>query len=359
MSADPFASIIGHETAKDVLRRTLDGGRLPHALLIVGPAGVGRRTLAEALMRAFLRTITQTPPPADAASAGSPPPSASLRTGLAGGGNLNAHPDFLRLVRQTDAKTGKEKSAIGIEQVRDLRERLGLSSLSGRKAAFIEEADCLSPGAANALLKTLEEPRGNVLIVLRAPQAESVPATIASRCQTIRLHSVPRTALAAALAARGLSRDEAADMAARSGGAPGRALRLMRDGAARTEADVGLASFLSAAEGPLYVRLRAAAALLPRDEANKAAVLDATMEAWERAARDALLGALGCGDLCAQRDARLDAFAGRVPVVRLASFLRTVSAVRADAAHHVNPQLALEHLVLQLTPGRGTSPRAT
>lgn len=318
MPVDPFASFIGHETARDVLRRAVQSGRLPHALLIVGPSMVGRRTLAEALIRSFLSAE----------------------------GPLDLHPDFVRLERETDAKTGKEKSAIGIEQVRDLRERLGLSSFSGRKAALVEEADRLPAGSANALLKTLEEPRGDTLIILRAARVDAVPATIASRCQVIRLHPVARGPLADALVARGLDRAEAQVLAALSLGAPGRALRLLRDSAERAEADVGLAGFLAAVSGPLPERLRAAAALLPKEEANKAAVLDRTLDAWERAARDLLLQAIGCAELQVQDDARLTALSGRLPPSRLIPFLHAAAQVRRDAAHHVNPQLALEHVLL-------------
>lgn len=311
MSADPFSFLIGHEIARDVLKRSLASGRLPHALLIVGPEHSGRHTLAETLIQQFL------------------------------GGPLDTHPDFSRLTLDTDQKTGKEKSAISIEQVRELRERIGQSSFSGRKAAFVEEADCLSPGAANALLKTLEEPKGNALIVLRAPSVESVPATIASRCQPLRLYPVPRERIVKALVLRGLDPEEAQVLAGLSLGAPGRALALLKDGAARAEVEVGFAGFHACTSGSLSARLRSAAALLPKEETNKATVLDRTLDTWEQAARDALLHAVGCGDLASRANPP-----PRLSSVSLQRFLHTAHIVRQDAAFHVNPLLALEHVLL-------------
>src|SRR3989338_393110 len=110
----------------------LAGETLPHALLFVGPKGAGKTSVAHQLGKALLGSLT--------------------------------HPDFLTLERLVDEKTGKRKSQISVEQIRELNARLGLSSLGGGwKVVFIEEATALSMGAVNALLKTLEEPKGKVL----------------------------------------------------------------------------------------------------------------------------------------------------------------------------------------------------
>ncbi len=321
MSADPFSSIIGHDNVCDVLQRALASGLLPHALLFVGPNGVGRRTVAEALIATF------------------------LRRGLAGG-IIDTHPDFMRLMRETDEKTGKEKTLIGIEQIGGLRERLHLSSFTGRKAAFIEEADRMSMGATNALLKTLEEPRGDALIILRAPRQESVPATIASRCQIIRFHPVPRAKIIQALIARGMDGQAAQDLARLACGAPGHAFRLLRNLAARTETDVGFSLFLSCMESSLPKRLKTAAALLPKDEANKAMVLARTLEQWEPGFRDMLLHAIGCEELATRADADLRRLASRFSPLHCVKALQAISAIGRDVMSHVNPQMALEHVLL-------------
>jgi DNA polymerase-3 subunit delta' len=300
MESRPFASIIGHDRACLALDRMATGGRLAHAFLFVGPEHVGKTAVAEAFLRRLL--------------------------GIAPGTPLEAHPDFITLARLSDEKTGKEKTAISVEQVREACERFSMTSFGGgRKALFIEEADRLNAAAGNALLKTLEEPRGDAVIILRAPSAESVPATVASRCQTIRFHAVPRATIADALRRKGLDREEAESLASASFGAPGIALRLVSDGAFRAEEETAIQSARSLLSASIASRLRVAGELLPKDEANKPVMASRTIDAWERLLRERLLASLD----------RKDA----VPLRRLAE-------ARQALAHNGNPQLALEHILL-------------
>ncbi len=308
---DPFAGIIGQARAVSVLRRALAAGRLPHAVLFVGPAGVGRRTLAEALLEAFFGT------------------------------RPDQHPDFIRVGVLSDEKTGKEKSGVSVDQVRELVERFSRSSFTGRKAVFVEEAERLTHQAANALLKTLEEPKGDALLVLRAPSVESVPATVVSRCQVIRLHPCPRAELAATLGVRGLAPDDAHQLAALARGRPGRALALLRDGAARAAADVGFSGFVQAFTADPPARSARASALIPKEEVNRAAAFADTLDAWEDGLRDALLASVGCTDLASRPFDELRA----LPAADWPARLRALADVRKDTAHHVNPQLALEHIL--------------
>ncbi len=309
--ADPFAGIIGQARAVSVLRRALAAGRLSHAVLFVGPAGTGRRTVAEALLTAFF------------------------------GGTPDTNPDFIRVGVLSDEKTGKEKSGVSVDQVRDVVERFSLSSFSGKKAVFVEEAERLTVQAANALLKTLEEPRGDALLVLRAPSVESVPATVVSRCQVVRLHPCPRAELAAALGVRGLAPDDALHLAALSRGRPGRALALLRDGAARAASDVGFSGFVDAFGADPAARSARASALIPKDEASRASAFADTLDAWEDGLRDALLASAGCADLASRPWEDLRGLNAADWPARL----RALSDVRRDLVHHVNPQLALEHIL--------------
>lgn len=309
--ADSFVGVIGQARAVSVLRRALAAGRLPHAVLFVGQAGVGRRTLAEALLTEFFGTAP------------------------------DKHPDFTRVGVLSDEKTGKEKTGVSVDQVRDLVERFSRSSFSGHKAVFVEEAERLTHQAANALLKTLEEPRGDALLVLRAPSIESVPATIVSRCQVIRLHPCPRAELATALGIRGLAPEDATRLAALARGRPGRALALLRDGAIRAAADVGFAGFIHAFGVDPAARSACASALIPKEEVSRAAAFADTLDAWEDGLRDALLASAGCADLAARPWEELRGLGAADWSVHL----RALAQVRKDTAHHVNPQLALEHIL--------------
>lgn len=188
--------------------RTAD--RLPHALLIAGPRGVGKRQLAGQLARALLCGDPDTRGHACGRCV-------DCRLAVAG-----SHPDLQRVVPDPESKSGE----IGIEPIRDLAERTSLTpSRSARKLVLIDPADRLNGAAANALLKTLEEPAGAALLCLIAEQPGRLPATIRSRCQWLK---VPIPAQAEAMAwlslRMGLEPAEAAARLRLAYGAPLRAL---------------------------------------------------------------------------------------------------------------------------------------
>ena len=151
--------------------------RLPHALLIAGPRGVGKRLLVERLVGGLLCPS----PLADGSACGR---CQDCRLVWAG-----SHPDLVRVGPDPEAKSGE----IPIEAVRELRERTALTAgRGGRVLVVIDPADRMNTAAANALLKILEEPPGPVLLCLIAEQTGRLPATIRSRCQLLRQGIPPR-----------------------------------------------------------------------------------------------------------------------------------------------------------------------
>lgn len=286
-----FSSIIGHQNVCSVLSRQIESGQMAHAYLFVGPEGVGK----SAVTSEFIGTLV---------------PSGT---------------DATKVARNFDEKTEKLKSSISVEQIRELRERLSLTSFDGsKKMVFIEEADYLSDSAANALLKTLEEPRGDTCIILRAETVESVPETIASRCQILRFHLVSEKIIGDALRTRGLDQEETTKIATMSRGRPGVAIRLIRDGAYRAERETASATFQTIISSSLAKRLGLVASLLPKTETDKSTALEKILDTWEEVARDRMLA----GD------------------TQFTPILDRIQESREAMEFNINPQLALEHVVI-------------
>jgi DNA polymerase-3 subunit delta' len=154
------------------LRQAQAADRLPHALLITGARGLGKRRLADLFARARLCTS----PGADGLACG--------RCADCGLNAAGSHPDLLRVAPDPESKSGE----ITIDAIRELTERAALTPVRGAvKMVLIDPADRMNAAAANALLKTLEEPAGNTLLLLIAEQSGRLPATIRSRCQMLKL----------------------------------------------------------------------------------------------------------------------------------------------------------------------------
>lgn len=315
------AEIIGHEKVLSFLEKSLKNGQLSHAYVFVGPDGVGKTAVAEWLVKKVL--------------------------GSAG----FEHPDVSVLNRLIDEKTEKIKSEIVVDQIRKLRERLSMSGfLGGYKFAFIEEADALNTEAANALLKTLEEPTKNTTLILRATSPDSLLPTIISRCQVIRFTPVGREKIVEGLITRGVVRKEAEAIAALSSGCPGYALRLLRDEETRALEETSVQQFIEIIDSPLSARLAKAAAWLPKDETNKKEQLKNLLDRWEWLLREVFFLSSGLDDLAARVVAYPDLkrLAKKQKTNHWSAALDTLHEIKNDLTFNVNPTLALEHLFLKL-----------
>ncbi len=199
------------------LQQALEQGRVPHALLLSGAGGLGKRVFAGRWVARLL---------CDA-------PQAGEACGRCQGCRLRAagtHPDLHRLELAPN-REGKLRSEIVIDQVRTVCEKLTLASqLGGWRVVLIDPADALNAAAYNALLKTLEEPPAAALLILLADHPERLPATVRSRCR--RMHfQLPVLAEAKAwLDAQVLHGDSVQALDAAEGN-PGLAANFLREGA--------------------------------------------------------------------------------------------------------------------------------
>ncbi len=202
-----FDSIIGHERQKNILRHALQHKRVAHAYLFEGPDGIGKRLMSLALARALLCP--------NGNGCGDCPSCRKV--------DHNNHPDLHLL--------DSDGTSIKIDQVRSLQQQLSLRPLEGiYRICLIDGAEEFNQAAANALLKTLEEPQPNTVIILLSSQPEALLSTIRSRCQRLPFQRLPKQQLASILAERlELSETEAAVLAALSNGSLKKALGQNRE----------------------------------------------------------------------------------------------------------------------------------
>ena len=205
----PWHSIRGHDRVIDDLRRVLARGRFPHAFLFVGPDGVGKRAVALRLAQALLCEHA--------------PETALDPCGVCPGCLqvlAECHPDVLEVARPD------EKHELPIRVIRELCLDLGLKPMRGsRRVAIVDDADDLNDEAANAFLKTLEEPPPGSVLILIGTSAEVQLDTIVSRCRVVRFNPVPERELAEVLLEQGVTSDpvEALRLARLGEGSVGRA----------------------------------------------------------------------------------------------------------------------------------------
>ena len=318
----------------DAARSTLgQRASFPHALLIHGPRGIGKHALALNFAQALLCET----PRADGLACGA---CAGCRYAVAG-----QHPDLMRLellVIDPEEDTLEVTEIISIDRVRALTEFVQLTSHRQRaKVAVIAPAERMNAAAANALLKTLEEPPPGTYLILVSDQPQRMPATLRSRCRKLAA-PLPDSAEARAwLAAQGVARPDVA--LAQAAGAPLRALAIA-DPAVQEERRAWLTA-LSAPERLSAPGLAARIDAGGKDErrARLAHALE-WLIAWT-----ADLARIVAGDTARQNPdaaAPLGRLATRVAPLALFRYHRSLLQQRAMLSHPLQPRLVAEAMLL-------------
>src|SRR5580693_55574 len=191
------SALFGHAAAEATLLAAYRSGRIPHAVLIVGPKGIGKATLAYRMARFVLaHPDPAAPDVANAASLAVDEDDPVARRIAAQG-----QPDFLVIERVLNDK-GVLHKLIRVEDVRETVPFFGSTAREGGwRIAIVDAVDELNASGANALLKVLEEPPERALLLLVSHSASRVLPTIRSRCRIVTLRPLPESDVAAAVAA--------------------------------------------------------------------------------------------------------------------------------------------------------------
>lgn len=208
--------IIGHQKQLNYLKRMAESGKIPHALLFSGQKKLGKKTIASE----FIFWLFEEP----------------------GVPKILGHPDFILIEPQEKHPEAERSSLRGspapssalvrgqiqINQIRDLSWRLSLKPIKAKlKAVIIDEAHSMTPEAQNCFLKTLEEPKGNTLLILITEKPNFLLPTIVSRCQIIKFYPVKKDEIERYLKNQeGLSKEEIEEILEIAQGRPGRAVEL-------------------------------------------------------------------------------------------------------------------------------------
>lgn len=330
--------IAGHEKEIGLLKAGMASGRLAHSFIFSGPEGMGKKTVAEAFAKALN---------CEAYPEG---PCEKCRECLLA--ENNSHPNIIHVWPvDKDGHRDDSGGVIKIDQIRQVQEMLWRKAQSGIKAVIIDLADKLKTEAANAFLKTLEEPpSGSVIILVTSKPSELLP-TVVSRCQRISFRPLPDGVIAGFLAREyGMGPNDSLMIARLSAGSLARAIKYSADNAHAERKE--LARKLAGLKpGSADEALKLAEEFSKRDD------LEEVLEFIKNLCRDRLVCGEGMPELMVNSDLAVPD-AGRKGLHKsLIDAFEMAESARRDILppRYANKQLALELLFMRLAESRAFS----
>ncbi len=315
-----FSRIIGYERNISLLKRSLTTGKLSHAYLFYGIDGSGMKETAIALVEALFCNGTD--------GCGECPSCRKIAS--------LSHPD-LHLVEPDGA-------FIKIDQIRELQKGLSYRPFEApQKACIIENAEKMNPSAANAFLKTLEEPPGEAILILTTTHVDAVLPTILSRCQQLRFPPLATETIASLLRENGAAEEPARIAAALAGGSFERAREILEDeGLQLRKILLEKVAALSLEE---IIPLFAAAEECAKDKENAIHLVDLLKVFW----RDVLLSRTDSpGITNTDLLPMIRSISDRHSLESIMEKLERISRTRQALTRNANPRLAAEVLFMAL-----------
>jgi DNA polymerase-3 subunit delta' len=323
-----FKRVAGHQRALGILAAQRGAGRLAHAYCFTGEPGIGKTCLANALAEELLL------------GEGQPR-------------RLEVHPDFWSDDREEaisidEVRFHPEKGAQAHDQ--SLQQFLSLKPfIAPLRVALLANAERMTEAAQNCLLKTLEEPPPNTVLMLTTAYPDHLLPTCLSRCQVIALSPVGRTSLSAFLTGQGCEAEKAELLSALAHGRPGWALRAHGDGEWVLRMDRWAEDLARLAFEDVDGVLTYAARFGQGPQAEMRLVASDALRAFIGFLRDAMLCAAGVeGPMPASRRDLLGDWSTRVPANHLRASLAAAQRTQLLIDQNVNPRLAMEVMLLDL-----------
>jgi DNA polymerase III subunit delta' len=312
--------LIGHQKQWDFLKRAAENKRFSHAYLFAGQEKLGKKTLALQWLSFLLGD-----------NDGS------------GDFKMEKHPEMIFIEpKQTDSvKAFAGKEEIQIVQIRDLIRKLSLKSSGAPfKAAVIDNAHLMNREAQSSLLKTLEEPRGETLLILISDKIQYLFPTILSRVQTVRFNSVAKEEIENYLSKQGVSEKETAEISGLASGRPGVALDLISDKRKLADFNQRIAELDKISNSALCFRFEYVKRLADDLESIKD-----ILDTWLAYLRDILLARFSFS----KPSYRLaDESFERYPAAKIKNIIESIQTTKfLLAGTNANCKLALEKLMLE------------
>ena len=344
--------LIGNRKIINYLEKCIAGGQLAGAYIFHGPDNLGKTTVANSFAQILLCEKSENKnlrlPCHECAVCRRFDAAYNSRLKAQTEEDLPPHSDFHII------KKAKDKKNISIEQVRDFIKILSLTSfLNSYKIGIIKHADKLSVEASNALLKTLEEPREKVIIILVTSQIETLPQTIVSRSQVLYFQPVSMEVIYDYLISEHkASRSEAKQLSSLSLGRPALAVKFLEDRDFLEDYKKKADLFISFWQTDINGRLSEIAPMFNKKLSGQEAAIRAmrTIEIWQGLARDLLLIDNNHHNLVQHYYAHkeLERIKARINRSRVVKLLHILTEGKQYLQSNVNPRLVLENISIQI-----------
>ena len=337
--------VIGQTKAVSLLKHSLESGALSHAYLFVGPQHVGKMTLALNLAQT-LNCPSDEKPCLECSSC------KKIKEG--------AHSDVQVIGLDYNEDEDTERKLIRNEQIDGILHDASLPPFEGSYKVFIiDGAELLSIGAANRLLKTLEEPEAKVVFILLTTNENRLLKTVVSRCQRIELQPMPLVEETQALIEnQKVNTEQARLLAGLSHGCIGWAITAAGDQKILEKRNEEVDQIIGMINGDYEARFAYVGKLAAGFSQNRRLVYD-VLDRWLDYWRDLMLVKLGIPDMITNSDKReaLMKMAGGYSLSRIRNYIRSIESAGTQLKQNVNARLALEVLMLDLPREEAYIPR--